>query len=61
MPWGFTFVVDQRRERDGCQVLFDAHLYDPAGVRRFIDRYLALAGAATARPDQPLSDLHTGL
>jgi Condensation domain len=61
MPWGFTFIVDQRRENDRCQVLFDAHQYDPAGVRRFIDRYLAFAEAATARPDQPLSDLHAAL
>ena len=61
MPWGFTFVVDQRRENDRCQVLFDAHQHDPASVRRFIDRYLALAEAATARPDQPLSDLHAAL
>ncbi len=41
--------------------LFDAHLYDRAGVRRFIDRYIALAQAATADPDRPLSELHAAL
>ncbi|HEY6654523.1 MAG TPA: condensation domain-containing protein, partial [Solirubrobacterales bacterium] len=61
MPWGFTFVIDQRRENDRCQVLFDAHQYDPAGVRRFIDRYVALAEAAAADPHRALGDLHRGL
>jgi condensation domain-containing protein len=61
MPWGFTFRMDQRREGDRCMALFDAHLYDPAGVRRFIDRYIALAQAATADPDRPLSELHAAL
>jgi Condensation domain len=61
MPWGFTFRMDERREGDRCMTLFDARLYDPAGVRRFIDRYVAFAEAATAHPDSPLSDLYAGL
>jgi hypothetical protein len=61
MPWGFTFTIDQGRERDRCQALFDAHLYDPAGVRGFIDRYIGLAEQAAAHPDQPLSDLRAAL
>jgi hypothetical protein len=61
MPWGFTFVIDQRRENDRCQVLFDAHQYDPADVRRFIDLYVALAEAAAAHPHRALRDLHGGL
>jgi hypothetical protein len=61
MPWGFTFRMDQRREGDRGLTLFDAHLYDPAGVRRFIDRYIALAQAATAHPDRPLAELHAAL
>jgi hypothetical protein len=61
MPWGFTFVIDQRRENDRCQVLFDAQQYDPAGVRRFIDLYVALAEAAAADPHRALGDLQRGL
>ena len=59
MPWGFTFRMDQRPDGDRGMALFDARLYDPAGVRRFIDRYIALARAASAHPDRPLSELHS--
>jgi hypothetical protein len=50
--------MDQRREGDRGLTLFDAHLYETAGARRFIDRYIALAQAATADPDRPLAELH---
>jgi hypothetical protein len=61
MPWGFTFRIDQGRERDGCRVLFDANRYDPASVRRFTDRYARFADEAAAHPDRPLADLHAAL
>jgi Condensation domain len=61
MPWGFTFTLDQRRESDRCHVSFNAHLYDPDGVRRFVNRYIALAEASAAHPEQPLSDVHATL
>ena len=61
MPWGFSFLLDHTEEANRCQVAFDAHLHDPAAVRRFVDRYRALAEAASARPDEPLGDLHRGL
>jgi amino acid adenylation domain-containing protein len=61
MPWGFSFVVHQGNEASRCQVTFDAHLYDPAAVRRFVDRYTGLAEAAASRPDEPLGHLHTAL
>jgi acyl carrier protein len=58
MPWGFNFTIDQGAESERCQAAFDATLYDPVGVRRFIDRYTALAEAVSARPSEPLGDLH---
>jgi amino acid adenylation domain-containing protein len=61
MPWGFSFNVDQGVETERCQVAFDAQLYDPEGVREFVDRYAAMAEVAGARPDDPLGDLHAGL
>jgi hypothetical protein len=61
MPWGFSFTVDQGEESNRCEVAFDAHLYDPAGVREFIDRYAGLAEAAGADPDRPLGELHADL
>jgi hypothetical protein len=61
MPWGFNFTVDQQEESHRCQVDFDAHLYDPSAVRRFIDRYAGLAEVAGGSPDRPLGDLYPGL
>jgi amino acid adenylation domain-containing protein len=61
MPWGFSFTIDQGDESDRCQTTFDAHLHDPAAVRRFIDRYAALAEAAADDPDRPLGELHAAL
>jgi amino acid adenylation domain-containing protein len=58
MPWGFSFLLDQSEETNRCQVAFDAHLHDPVTVREFVDRYRALAEAASSRPDDPLGDLH---
>jgi amino acid adenylation domain-containing protein len=61
MPWGFSFNVDQQEESNRCRVDFDAHLYDPSEVRRFIDRYAGLAEVAGGSPDRPLGDLYPGL
>jgi acyl carrier protein len=61
MPWGFTFTVDQGDESRRCLATFDAHLHDPAAVRRFVDRYVALAELAGANPDRRLGDLHPAL
>jgi hypothetical protein len=61
MPWGFSFLLDQSEETNRCQVAFDAHLHDPVTVRDFVDRYRALAEAASSRPDDPLGDLHRRL
>jgi amino acid adenylation domain-containing protein len=56
MPWGFTFYMDERIP-DNCSAVFDASLYDPAGVRRFIARYRRLADAASQQPDLRLGEL----
>lgn len=54
MPWGFTFECNEYDEQDRCRTAFDAGLYDPAGVREFIERFRRLAAAAAANPDLPL-------
>jgi non-ribosomal peptide synthetase component F len=54
MPWGFTFCFGPAQ---CCHARFDADLYDPAGVRRFIDRLLGFLESATLHPDWPLSRL----
>ncbi|HEY7121761.1 MAG TPA: condensation domain-containing protein, partial [Solirubrobacterales bacterium] len=58
MPWGFSFSIDQGQESERCHTAFDAHIYEPAAIRRFIDRYAGLAESVCARPDAPLRDLY---
>ena len=57
VPWGFTFVVDPRRDRDRCVARFDPRIYDPAAVRLFVDRFRRLAARVAAEPERPLGEL----
>lgn len=54
MPWGFTLGLDRRREASECGVAFDARIYDPEGVRGFLERFQALAAEVCAHPDRSL-------
>ncbi len=57
MPWGFSMKLDHRNHGEDSGVYFDAGLYDPAGVRGFIERYKGLLEAVSSRPDAPLREL----
>jgi non-ribosomal peptide synthetase component F len=57
MPWGFTIVLDDQAEDDNCQARFDPRIYDPAGVRAFIDRYVEFLNAIASRPEKSLEEL----
>jgi acyl carrier protein len=59
MPWGFSIGMDRFREADLCGAVFDARIYDPEGVRRFLEGYKRLAAELVARPDVPLSELNS--
>jgi hypothetical protein len=37
-----------------CGVAFDARIYDPGGVRGFLERFQALAAEVCAHPDRSL-------
>ena len=57
MPWGFSMNF---LEVDGLQSLgitFDAGIYDPAGVRRFVARLHDFLDAISYRPDRPIGEL----
>jgi amino acid adenylation domain-containing protein len=54
MPWGFAIAFDGWNEAERCRVDFDARIYDPAGVRSFVDRLRRLAGEVSVHPDRPL-------
>jgi acyl carrier protein len=57
MPWGFTVNIHERNDLEECWATFDAGIYDPVGVRRFIDRLLDLLDAASQHPDRPIGEL----
>lgn len=60
MPWGFTLIVDRSREEDGCKATFDARIYEPAKVRRFVERFSRLLVRAGDEPDRTLAELARG-
>jgi amino acid adenylation domain-containing protein len=57
MPWEFTCAVDDGTEPERSNACFDARLYDPAGVRSFLDRLRRLASEVCAEPERPLREL----
>ena len=54
MPWGFSFIFNQHQETSACFVRFNAQIYQPRKVRRFLSRYIALIKALTDNPDTPM-------
>ena len=57
MPWGFTLRLDLNHQEAPYQALFDAGIYDPEKVARFMRQYLGLLDLAGRYPDHPLSSL----
>jgi len=58
MPSGFSIHCAERNGKDSCRVTFDAGLYDPAGVREFMDRFRRLLASVSRQPDLPLGQCH---
>ena len=57
MPWGITVVLDEHQEEHHCRVMFDAGMYCPSGMRRFISRYRQLLDAVSRDPGSSIRDL----
>jgi amino acid adenylation domain-containing protein len=57
MPWGFSLDFNQHNESDKCRAMFDARLYDPAGVRNLIARLTRFLDAVSRDPDRPIVQL----
>ena len=55
-PWGFTMDLDDQNEED-CHVFFDPRIYEPAGVREFIERYKHLLDIVSLHPKKTLDEL----
>jgi non-ribosomal peptide synthetase component F len=56
MPWGLTIDL-RKRQLQICRAYFDAGIYDPVGVRRFLGRLCKLLDAFAQYPDVPIGDL----
>ena len=56
MPAGFDFKLSKDGQTDICEFRFDAHLYDPAAVRAFIERTLRLLDVVAADPDLTIAE-----
>ena len=59
MPWGFAVECEKRNEEHRYHTLFDAGLYRPDGVEKFVDRHRRLLGAVSANPDATMGELLT--
>jgi len=59
MPWGFSLNFDENDEVQNCRVSFDAHIYNPTGVLRFIERFKRLLDAVSRHSDKTLEELLT--
>jgi len=57
MPWGFTFSFDLNNGERPCDVTFDARLYHPVKVRRFLQQYLRLLDRLSLNPDRTMREL----
>ena len=57
MPSGLTMHPDSYSKASNCRTLFDAHVYDPIEVRRFVERYQRLLVAISRNPDLSISKL----
>jgi len=57
MPWGFTLNFDEYDEEHSCRAIFDAGIYDPAGVRELVGRFQRLLDAVAYSPDVNVEEL----
>jgi amino acid adenylation domain-containing protein len=57
MPWGFCVAFDQHNEEARCRLSFDARIYNPMRVRKWLDRFVRLLNAVSDNPDLPVGKL----
>jgi non-ribosomal peptide synthetase component F len=57
MPWGFSMNLLEANDLQSLGITFDAGIYDPEGVRRFVARLHDLLDAISQRPDRPIGEL----
>lgn len=51
MPWGFSLRFDPYDEEHCCRLTFDASLYHPARVRKWLAQFINLLDAVSEHPD----------
>lgn len=56
MPWEFTLTLERYEENAVPAAHFDAHIHDPAAVRKFLARYERFVARVCERPDRPVGE-----
>jgi hypothetical protein len=51
MPTMLNVLLDADNEEENCSVGFDAGVYDPEGLRKFINRFIAFLDVVSRQPD----------
>jgi hypothetical protein len=54
MPWGFSLGIVKTLNGDCCNADFDASLYEPTAVRKFVGRLFGWLDAVSCQPYQEL-------
>jgi acyl-coenzyme A synthetase/AMP-(fatty) acid ligase/acyl carrier protein len=57
MPWGFCLTTDRYNETNGCRASFDARIYSPARVRKWVRRFARVLDNASENPDLPIGKI----
>jgi hypothetical protein len=57
MPWYCNVQLTEYDNLQECRAVFDARIYDPTGVRRFIGRLCDFVDAASWHPDLSIDEL----
>jgi hypothetical protein len=57
MPWGFCLKTDRYNEANGCRATFDARIYNPTRVRKWLRRFARVLDIASENPDLPIGKI----
>lgn len=57
MPWGFSMNLHEHNNLQEFRTTFDAGIYDPNSVRRFIARLLEFLDVISCHPDRSIGEL----
>jgi amino acid adenylation domain-containing protein len=57
MPWGFCLTCDRYNESNGSRASFDARIYNPARVQKWLRRFTRILEKTSENPDLPIAKI----